>query len=188
MFGVKPLTELPANLRNVFVVQYKAEPLNTFMLSLGFIDYDAFFQSALMLHEDVLEPFLAKLKHHIESIHVCLGEIESWLLEPKSNIEFLEETFELELDLLGNGDLENDSDERVPMIHVGHAIIDMTLTHLSTISAVATALKLVICLFERKKCHVLKVYNDSGKHERKFAITSQSDRHKMKKFLEFLAD
>ena len=77
---------------------------------------------------------------------------------------------------------------RVPMIHVGHAIVDMTLTHLSTISAVATALKLVICLFERKKCHVLKVCNDSGKHERKFAITSQSDRHKMKKFLEFLAD
>jgi hypothetical protein len=187
-FGIKPLTELPANLRNVFLVQYKAEPLNTFMLSLGFIDYDAFFQSALMLHEDVLELFLAKLKHHIESIHVCLGEIESWLLEPKSNIEFLEETFELELELLGNGDLENDSDERVQMIHVGHAIVDMTLTHLSTISAVATALKLVICLFERKKCHVLKVYNDSGKHERKFAITSQSDRHKMKKFLEFLAD
>ncbi len=111
MFGVKPLTELPANLRNVFVVQYKAEPLNTFMLSLGFIDFDAFFQSALVLHEDVLEPFLAKLKHHIKSIHVCLGEIESWLLEPKSNIEFLEETFELELELLGNGDLENDSDE-----------------------------------------------------------------------------
>ena len=138
MFGVKPLTELPANLRNVFVVQYKAEPLNTFMLSLGFIDFDAFFQSALVLHEDVLEPFLAKLKHHIKSIHVCLGEIESWLLEPKSNIEFLEETFELELELLGNGDLENDSDERVQMIHVGHAIVDMTLTHLSTISAVAT--------------------------------------------------
>jgi hypothetical protein len=73
MYGIKPLTELPANLRNVFVVQYKVEPLNTFMLSLGFIDYDAFFQSALMLHEDVLGPFLAKLNHHIESIHVCLG-------------------------------------------------------------------------------------------------------------------
>ena len=67
------------------MVQYKAEPLNTF------IDYDAFFQRALMLHEDVLEPFLAKLKHHIQSIHVCMGGIESWLLEPKRNIEFLEE-------------------------------------------------------------------------------------------------
>jgi hypothetical protein len=69
--GIKPLTELPANLRNVFVVQYKAEPLNTF------IDYGAFFQSALMLHEDVLKPFLAKLKHLIQSIHVCLGVLRT---------------------------------------------------------------------------------------------------------------
>ena len=46
-----------------------------------------------MLHDDILEPFLCKLKQHLESIQVCLGEIESWLLEPKANIQFLEETF-----------------------------------------------------------------------------------------------
>ena len=46
-----------------------------------------------MLHDDILEPFLCKLKQHLESIQVCLGEIESWLLEPKSNIQCLEETF-----------------------------------------------------------------------------------------------
>jgi hypothetical protein len=175
MFGIKPLTELPANLRNVFVVQYKAEPLNTF------IDHDAFFQSALMLHEDVLEPFLAKLKHHIESIHVCLGEIESWLLEPKSNIEFLEETFELELELLGNGDLENDSYEELRPDDTCRACDRRYDSHPFYCTETGD-------FFERKRCHVLKLCNDSGKHERKFAITSQSDRHKMKKFLEFLAD
>jgi hypothetical protein len=137
IFNMEPLTELPASLKNVFVVQYKAEPLN------AFIDYDAFFQSAIMLHEDILKPFLAMLKYHIESIHVYLGEIETWLLEPKSNIEFLEKTFELELDFSKYG---------------------------------------------REKRHVLKVCDDSGKHERNFEITSQRERHKLKKFLEFLDD
>ena len=49
--------------------------------------------SAVVLHDDVLEQFLVKLKQHLESIQVCLGKIESWLLEPKSNIKFLGETF-----------------------------------------------------------------------------------------------
>ena len=50
-----------------------------------------------MLHDDVLEPFLVKLKCHIQSIHVCLGKIESWLVEPKDSISFLEDTFETKL-------------------------------------------------------------------------------------------
>ena len=50
-----------------------------------------------MLHDDILEQFLCKFKQHLESIQVCLGKIESWLLEPKSNIQFLEETFQKKL-------------------------------------------------------------------------------------------
>jgi hypothetical protein len=86
-FSMKPLLELPAGLNDLFVVKYQAAPYH------DFIDYDDFFKTAIMLHDDVLEPFLVKLKQHLESIQVCLGEIESWLLEPKSNIQFLEETF-----------------------------------------------------------------------------------------------
>jgi hypothetical protein len=61
-----------------------------------------------MLHDDVLEPFLAMFKQHLESIQVCLGEIESWLLEHKSNIQFLEETFGKKLDILTDEDLLNE--------------------------------------------------------------------------------
>ena len=86
-FSMKPLLELPAGLNDLFVVKYQAAPYH------DFIDYDALFRTAIMLHDDFLEPFLVKLKQHLESIQVCLGEIESWLLEPKSNIQFLEETF-----------------------------------------------------------------------------------------------
>ena len=87
MFSLKSLCELPAGLNDLFVVKYQAAPYE------AFIDYDAFFRTAIMLHDDILEPFLCKLKQHLESIQVCLGEIESWLLEPKANIQFLEETF-----------------------------------------------------------------------------------------------
>ena len=72
VFSLKSLCELPAGLNDLFVVKYQAAPYE------AFIDYDAFFTTAIMLHDDVLEPFLVKLKQHLESIQVCLGEIESW--------------------------------------------------------------------------------------------------------------
>jgi hypothetical protein len=97
-FSMKPLLELPAGLNDLFVVKYQAAPYH------DFINYDDFFKTAIMLHDDVLEPFLVKLKQHLESIQVCLGEIESWLLEPKSNIQFLEETFGKKLDILTDED------------------------------------------------------------------------------------
>jgi hypothetical protein len=103
------------------------------------------------------------------------------LLEPKRNIEFLEETFELELKLLGNGDLENDSYEGPRPDDTCRACDRRYDSHLLYCTETGN-------LFEPKRWHVLKVCSDSGKHERKFAITSQSDRHKMKKILEFLAD
>ena len=98
---MKPLSKLPAGLDDVFVVKYKAEPFN------WFIDYDVFFQSAIMLHDGILKPFLAKLKCHIEIIHVCLGKIESWLVEPNRNIELLETTFGKKLKIPTTDDLDN---------------------------------------------------------------------------------
>lgn len=86
-FDMKLLSELPAGIDNIFVPKNRDAPFD------GFVDYDAFFQDAVMLHDDVLGPFLAKLKIHLESIQVCLGKIETWLNEPNSNIEFLETTF-----------------------------------------------------------------------------------------------
>ena len=86
-FDMNSLSDLPTGIDNLFVVKYQAEPFTMF------IDFKAFFECAIMLNDEILEPFLAKLKCHIESIHVCLGEVESWLLEPKSNIDFINDTF-----------------------------------------------------------------------------------------------
>ena len=50
-----------------------------------------------MLHEDVLAPFLVKLKDRLESIQVCFGEVDHWFLDAQSNMEFLGTTFDVNL-------------------------------------------------------------------------------------------
>ena len=116
------------------------------------------------------------------AIVYVLTVLQTQNLEPnRTNLSLPEETFELELELLGNGDLENDSYEGPRPDDTCRACDRRYDSHLHYCTETGN-------LFERKRCHVLKVCNDSGKHERKFAITSQSDRHIMKKFLEFLAD
>lgn len=92
-FDMTSLSTLPADLSGIFAVKYQSSPFESF------IDHDAFFDTAVMLHDDVLEPFLVKLKHHLESIHVCLGGIETWLVESTANIHFLEETFGKKLEI-----------------------------------------------------------------------------------------
>jgi hypothetical protein len=92
-FDMTSLSTLPADLSGIFAVKYQSSPFESF------IDHDAFFDTAIMLHDDVLEPFLVKLKHHLESIHVCLGGIETWLVESTANIHFLEETFGKKLEI-----------------------------------------------------------------------------------------
>lgn len=105
-FSMKPLSELPIGLKDLFELKYK--PIRYKLSSPNidsFIDYDAFFKTAIMLHDDVLEPFLVRLKQHLDLIQVCLGETESWLREPKNNIQFLEETFRTKLAIFTNDEL-----------------------------------------------------------------------------------
>ena len=184
-FDMKPLYELPAGLDDVFVAKYQATPFNTF------IDYDEFFQMAIMLHDDVLEPFLAKLKCHLETVHVCLGEIESWLLEPNKNIELLEETFGKKLEIPTADDINNKI-----------VVCDRSHTHASS----------DVCLgcrhtfgehvppyqkcpnsnwtqgyFKCKRFLVLKSCKESGTFEKTFTIGNKGDQAKLKKLLEFMA-
>lgn len=57
-------------------------------------DYAAYLDHATLLRDEVLVPFLVKLKDHLESIHVFLGTIESWILEPLGHSQFLHEVFD----------------------------------------------------------------------------------------------
>ena len=94
-FDTTPLSQLPKGLDNIFVSNnMTGEKLSSF------IDFEAFFEKSLILHDTVLEHFLPKLKEHLMSIQVCLGEIDAWVIqEPQKNISFLEEAFEKKMEM-----------------------------------------------------------------------------------------
>src|SRR6056300_965583 len=94
-FDTTPLSELPKGLDDIFVsVNMIDKPYSSF------IDFEAFFKKCLILHETVLEQFLPKLKEHLMSIQVCLGGIDWWVIhDPLKNISFLEETFEMKMEM-----------------------------------------------------------------------------------------
>ena len=186
-FDMKSLSELPDGLNNVFALKYQKEQPSL-------IDYKAFLESAVMLHDDILEPFLAKLKCHIESIHVCLGEVESWLLEPKSNIKFIEETFGKGLDVSIAIETENGNS--------AYASTDLCIScgrcfgeHRVQPSMYGYGCEPINgrrynCRYGGgvfKKYIVLKTCDESGKFEKTFAIAEKSEQKKLKKFLEFMS-
>lgn len=67
---------------------------------LGFIDFEKFFNRSLILHEDVLLPFLTNMKEHLEKVQLCLGEVDEWAMENYNNIKFIETTFSISMDAI----------------------------------------------------------------------------------------
>ena len=99
-FDMTPLLKLPTGLDDIFVVKHQEAPYTEF------IDYGSFFNKSLILHEDVLGPFLAKLKVHLMSIQVCLGEIEAWITQLECNMKYLESTFDVKIKIERPGKTE----------------------------------------------------------------------------------
>lgn len=94
-FDLSLLKQLPAALGIL-------QPINQTKLLVFFIDYELIVQRAIgAFHEDVLHPFLAQLKRHLETIQVCLGEVDSWLLDAETYMRFLETTFGKKLETRG---------------------------------------------------------------------------------------
>ena len=91
-FDVTALQELPKSIGGLFV-EKKIDGPNV----MNAIDYGALFETSMLLDDEVLEPFLAKLKGHLMDVQVCLGEIDEWLMRSHDISSFLEETFHVKL-------------------------------------------------------------------------------------------
>jgi hypothetical protein len=89
-FDTKPLAAIPVELGGIFEVKYDED---------CFVDYELLLGRVQLLHEDVLGPFLFKLKEHLESVISCLSGIHGWLNESASHLQFLSSTFEKELEI-----------------------------------------------------------------------------------------
>lgn len=91
-FELTALQELPKSIGGLFVEKKMSGPN-----AMDAIDYGALFETSLMLDDEVLEPFLAKLKDHLMNVQVCLGRIDEWVMQPHEISRFLEETFQVKL-------------------------------------------------------------------------------------------
>jgi hypothetical protein len=77
---MQALEVLPGKLEGIFEVQRD---------EFGFMNFEGFLEKSLLLHERVLQPFLLKLKGHLEGVNTILKEIDAWLEEPMTDLAFL---------------------------------------------------------------------------------------------------
>jgi hypothetical protein len=187
-FDTTPLSELPKGIDDIFVsVNMIDKPYSSF------IDFEAFFKKCLILHETVLEQFLPKLKEHLMSIQVCLGEIDAWVIqEPQKNITFLEETFEKKMEMpdenvtLGRHKCECEThDPNEICLSCGKKYCEHDVHN--KIKMCPDPLRITFSrLFHCRYFQVLKQCKSKGKHETTFNLADEKERARLTKLLEFM--
>jgi len=152
-FSLEPLKVLPDCL-DIF------EPKRN---EAGHIDFKIYFRRSLVLHDDVLLPFLSKLKKHLEEVQVCLGAVDGWVMCTPNNIEFLEETFGIKniFDLSSMKNPCNCYDRRI------HGRCN--------------------CKKSGKE-YTIKTFDVPGTVVQSFNITREKDKAQLKRLLEFLSN
>lgn len=86
-FGIPP--SLPSDLTKILVAQPGFA---------GLPDYELFLELSLLLHNDVLKPFLQIYYGHLEQIQAFYKEIDGWISAPRPDRHFLEQTFGIDFD------------------------------------------------------------------------------------------
>ena len=189
-FSTVSLSKLPSRLK-IFTPK--------FMIDCGsvFIDYNALFKQSLLLHEDVLEPFLAELKDHLMSVQVCLGQVDKWLMDPHSIIVFLNSTFESELQIPGESEVGGtncvcteevhavDNDVCVKCESVFSDHIRIREFHMSGFERRCKRNSRDV--FQCRKTIVLKECATFGKCQFSFNVSSTIGQTRLTKFVEFIS-
>lgn len=174
-FRTTPLSKLPQGLEDIIMSRNSTGKFQ------DFIDFNAFFKRSLLLHETVLEQFLPKLKEHLMSIQVCLGEIDSWVIqEPQGNITFLEESFNTKMEI---------PDDNV-ILEPHKCSCKGSRLPMKFVSGVANNIAII---FRGRRGAMIKIAmsrlwqcNGNGKHEANFNLTIETEKIKLTKFLEFI--
>ena len=188
-FDMAVLSNLPAGIDSIFLPPKEAYT--------NFINYEALFEKSLILHDDVLGPFLEQFKVHlVSSVQVCLREIETWLMEPGSNIQYIESKFGVKLELPEENEILTKSCTCPAGTHSGSLVCVQCKKELRNhIDSSSTTLKkkCYSCpylhdVFQCSKFNLLKEWNSTlpGSLELKFNIAKLHDRKKLDKVLELM--
>ncbi|KAL3797980.1 hypothetical protein HJC23_013218 [Cyclotella cryptica] len=150
----------------------------------GCIDFNALFETSLLLHDDIVLPYLVKLKEHLELVQVCLGMVDEWLMESRDNKNFLEDIFSTKLDYHKNEEFCKSNCDNIVCSNCGESYEKHRIELLS---------KGKVCrrsgfqpLTQFSPVHlVLKRIRMDGKLEASFNLSNEEDRVKLIKCLEF---
>lgn len=164
-FDTAPLSTLPDGFGDIIVVKFKEEPFASM------IDFEDFFQKALMMHDHALKFFLPKLKDHLELVQVCLGQMDEWVQQPDKNVAFINILFEKELKIPTDIDPLKKS-KKCCYCNGSVGWYDESYS----------------CSFMKcKTVHVLTECTVPGKHDITFEVANESEQTRLQRFLYFLS-
>ena len=198
-FNMRPLLCLPEGL-NMFEPKRERS---------GLIDFRSLLRTSLMLHDDILLPFLWKLQDHLELAQVSLGSLDAWVMNSHNNVLFLQSLFGIDIDSVCMttsqstwcrcGDHQNydichncgreylyhspnsDSSRHCPVTSMSSATCVRRARQKMLSGIVAP--KTFCC---KKHFRVLAEYNLQEKYEASFNIDQESEREQLKSLCEFL--
>lgn len=152
-------------------------------------DYTQYLEKAMTLHDEVLRPFLARLKDHLETVQVYLGSIDVWLMDAASCISYLEETFK------GDG-VKIEIPQPFELGDYGGCPPNCKVRHPRASKCLYCGEEFSehdghgCCINERTgefEMEVeLKRVTVPGEHRMSFDITKENDKTRLKKFLDFI--
>eukprot|EP01082_Thalassiosira_pseudonana_P006051 g5514.t1 g5514 contig2:682325-683428(+) len=173
-----------------------------------FVDLNALFRSALMLHDDILAHFLVRLKSHLISVQVCLGGIEEWILEPTTTTSFLESIFGDFMTYQGGQQCgkitpercscaEGTHDKETKCLRCGFLFgghkKDVQYDDFGELFGPVPCRTSWTCpnspkeyRFTCRRPVILKDYHVTGRFETKFNVAEEGQREKLKQFVAFL--
>lgn len=185
-FAIPTISQLPRKLTSVLVVSPRKDETKL-------PDYEKLFKAILLFHDDVLLPLLKIFKDHLEEVQVRLGEVEEWLMAPKSCEAFLEETFK-----------KKSPEPKISGCPIGcqtrHSTSDLcikcgkafnahnTYGSYTSYSHICPGSNSVSGSFFKSETVCLKtIYNSKCSHEEKFDLTNDGARNRLKKFLDYVS-
>eukprot|EP00980_Cylindrotheca_fusiformis_P009816 scaffold2162_cov113-Cylindrotheca_fusiformis.AAC.1 len=180
----KILFSLPAGL-DILPPQY-IETEGALTKSAKMIDFDTFFKKSLVLHDSVLEPFLAKLKTHLEEVQVCLGEIDEWLMMAQRGLDFIECTFAKKLELPPTTIVMwcNGSHQHSPYQKCESCSYNYKDHDGSSKECPNHRFEYFKC--KSPSCEILKTIRVTGTFRASFSIANDNQKAKLLKFLDFI--
>ncbi|KAL3792445.1 hypothetical protein HJC23_001563 [Cyclotella cryptica] len=201
-FPTGVLSNIPSELEGILKpTTYREEPHSSY------IDHEAYFHNCLVLHDDILAPFLVHLKEYLISVQICLGKIDEWIMEPNETLHFLETTFgnvpRLHVKKLGEQHRSKNTTMFLCHCPVGrHKDEDMCLKCKHTFRKHNIRMSpefdgdvtcSYMCPHRQDYFHcnevaavVLKECSSCGRHETKFSLLNEIERSKLKKFLDYI--